>query len=94
MMIRAAYFEARDPARNIYRAYSIDYGQDLFGNWIVEITFGRIGSRGRTMITLVNDEEAALKQVQKFIHRRQYSIRKIGVPYETFAKLSTSAADS
>jgi predicted DNA-binding WGR domain protein len=55
MMTHAAYLEARDPARNIYRAYCIDYGQDLFDNWIVEVTYGRIGSKGCSLIVVVKD---------------------------------------
>lgn len=82
MMVRAAYLEAQDPERNIYRAYSIDYGQDLFGNWIVEVTYGRIGSRGRTMIRVVHNEGEALRQVQKFIQRRQSSLKRIGISYK------------
>ncbi len=82
MMTHAAYLEALDPARNIYRAYCIDYGQDLFDNWIVEVTYGRIGSKGRTLIVVVNDEEEALKEVQKFLQRRQSAMKRIGVSYE------------
>jgi len=34
MITPVAYFEARDPARNIHRAYSVaSYGQNLFVNW-------------------------------------------------------------
>ncbi|MEC4747232.1 hypothetical protein U2W12_01995 [Methylomicrobium sp. Wu6] len=34
MLAPVAYLEAKDASRNIHRAYSIAYGQDLFGNWI------------------------------------------------------------
>ena len=83
MMTHAAYLEASDPARNIYRAYCIDYGQDLFHNWIVEVTYGHIGSKGRTLIVVVKDEEQqALKEVQKFLQRRQSAMKRIGISYK------------
>lgn len=81
MMTCIAYLEARDPARNIYRAYSISYGQDLFGTWIVEVNYGRIGNKGRTIVTVVNNEEEALKQVEKSLKRRQSAPKRIGVTY-------------
>jgi len=82
MLIPVAYLEARDPERNIHRAYSIAYGQDLFGNWIVETTYGRIGGKGRTLVTVVDNEEEAPKYVQKSLKRRQSAPKRIGVAYK------------
>lgn len=81
MLTPVAYLEAKDTNRNIHRAYSIAYGQDLFGNWVVETTYGRIGGKGRTIVTLVNNEEEALKYVQKILKRRQSAPKRIGVGY-------------
>jgi hypothetical protein len=36
--------QAIDPDRNCWRAYRVGAGRDLFGCWIVEVTFGRTGS--------------------------------------------------
>jgi predicted DNA-binding WGR domain protein len=82
MLTPVAYLEAKDASRNIHRAYSIAYGQDLFGNWVVETTYGRIGGKGRTIVTLVNTEEEALNYVQKALKRRQSAPKRIGVGYE------------
>lgn len=82
MIIPVAYLEARDPTHNVHRAYSIAYGQDLFGNWIVETTYGRIGAKGRTIVTVVDNEEEALKHVQKALKRRQSAPKRIGVSYD------------
>ena len=35
--------EARSAARRCWRAYEIDVGADLFGVWLVEMSYGRIG---------------------------------------------------
>ncbi|MGJ0484291.1 MAG: WGR domain-containing protein [Methylomicrobium sp.] len=85
MITPVAYLEARDPTHNVHRAYSIAYGQDLFGNWVVETTYGRIGAKGRTIVTVVNNEEEALKHVQKALKRRQSAPKRIGVGYEVRA---------
>jgi len=37
--------EARNPDRGHYRAYRLEAAPDLFGVWLVEATFGRIGLR-------------------------------------------------
>jgi len=82
MLKPVAYLEARDPARNIQRAYSIAYGQDVFGNWVVETTYGRIGGKGRTIVTVVNDEDETIRYVQKALKRRESAPKRIGVGYE------------
>ena len=44
------HLEARNAASNLMRTYHIELAQDLFGDWIVKTTHGRIGSRGRDNI--------------------------------------------
>ena len=39
--------EARNPARRCWRQYRVEAGTDLFGVWVVEISYGRIGTAGR-----------------------------------------------
>jgi hypothetical protein len=40
--------EARSSARRCFRAYEVAAGVDLFGAWLVEMSYGRIGTPGRT----------------------------------------------
>jgi len=40
--------EARNPARRCLRQYRVEAGTDLFGSWVVEISYGRIGTAGRS----------------------------------------------
>jgi hypothetical protein len=81
MITPVAYLEACDPERNIYLAYSIAYGQDLFGNWIVETTFGRIGGRVRTIVTVVKSEDEALQYMRKSLKRRESAPKRLGIGY-------------
>jgi predicted DNA-binding WGR domain protein len=83
MLKPVAYLEAKDASRNIHRAYSIAYGQDLFGNWVVETTYGRIGGKGRTLVTVVDNEDEALKYVQKCLRRRESAPKRLGIGYKT-----------
>jgi len=71
MLKPVSYLEARNLARDIRRAYPLAYEQDVFGNWVVETTCGRIGGKGRAIVTVVNDEDEAIRYVQKALKRRE-----------------------
>jgi hypothetical protein len=34
MLTLVSYLQANDPEQNLHRFYRIEYGQDLFGQWI------------------------------------------------------------
>jgi predicted DNA-binding WGR domain protein len=89
MITPVAYLEAQDPVRNIYRAHSIAYGQNFFGNSIVEATYGRIGGKGQPLISVVNNEDEVLKYVQKSLKRRQSAPKRIGVAYKVRTTLDS-----
>ncbi len=74
--------EACDPAQGRFRAYRIDAGTDLLGDWLVDVTYGRIGSRGRTIRQPVRDEAEAKKMVRQHLRRRATARRRIGVGYQ------------
>jgi predicted DNA-binding WGR domain protein len=74
-----AKLEACDPALGRFRAYRIDAGTDLLGDWLVDITYGRIGAPGRTIRQAVTDEAAARKLVRQHLRRRATAPRRIGV---------------
>jgi len=78
----AIHLEARDPARNIWRSYGITAGQDLFGDWIVAMNYGRIGSRGTTKTVLLSDEEATRRYVRQCLKKRENAPKRIGIDYK------------
>lgn len=82
MMEFSIQLEARDPERNIWRAYSITGGQDLFGDWIVVMNYGRIGARGTTKTVLLPDEEAVRRYVRQCLKKRESAPKRIGVGYK------------
>lgn len=72
---------AIDAARNCRRRYRVEAGQDLFGAWLVTITFGRLGTRGRTIVHVVDDEHQARRLVTACLRVRATAPRRIGVAY-------------
>ncbi len=77
-----ALLEARDPALGRFRAYLLEAGTDLFGAWLVDVTYGRIGTRGRRIRYVVQNENEARKLVRENLRRRATAERRIGVAYE------------
>ena len=77
-----ATLEACDPARNHFRSYRIEAGTDLLGDWLVDVTYGRIGSRGRIIRHVAADEADARKIVRHCLQRRRTAPKRIGVAYQ------------
>jgi predicted DNA-binding WGR domain protein len=81
MIVFSILLDADYPEVNVRRSYHIEAGTDIFGNWIVEINYGRIGCKGRRKIFLIDCEEDAKKEVKKRLKKREGLIKRIGVRY-------------
>jgi len=80
----SARLEACDPARNCWRSYHVEAGRDLFGTWVVAVTFGRIGAaRGRTVTYVAGDELGAQRLARACLRRRASAPKRIGAAYVT-----------
>lgn len=73
--------EARNPSTNRMRRWSVEIGQDLLGMWLVDIEFGRIGSKCRRLRHAFSDEPAAQAYVGQALRRRATAPARIGVAY-------------
>jgi predicted DNA-binding WGR domain protein len=73
--------EARSAAHRCFRAYEIEVGADLFGAWLVEMNYGRIGTMGRSKIRSFATIEGAQAQVHACLRKRATAPRRIGVAY-------------
>jgi predicted DNA-binding WGR domain protein len=73
--------EARSAARRCFRVYAIDVCPDLFGAWLVDMNYGRIGTAGRSKIRSFASFEAAQVQVHACLRKRATAPRRIGVGY-------------
>ena len=72
---------AVDPARNIHRRWSLVATRDLFGEILVETSWGRIGTRGQQLTKCFADEAAALRYTRALLARRRSAERRLGVGY-------------
>lgn len=82
MMSCLADLQAIDPSRNIARAYTIEFGQDLFGEWILRRHWGRIGTLGQVQELVIPSEQAGLRIIGTWLRQRSRTRRRIGVPYQ------------
>ena len=73
--------EARSAAHRCYRAYVIDVGTDLFGAWLVDMSYGRIGTIGRSKIRSFATIEDTQDQVRACLRKRATAPRRIGAAY-------------
>jgi hypothetical protein len=67
------------------RAYEIHVGPDLFGQLVVAIDFGVIGTRGQRRVHLVADAGEVRTVVRWALRRRLTAPGRIGVPYRVIA---------
>jgi hypothetical protein len=77
----SARLEARDPAKGHFRSYRVAAGVDLFGQWQVEICYGRIGTRGHVIRCVVATPTDAERLVKGALQRRSTAVRRIGTGY-------------
>lgn len=75
------YLEAVNPAAGCSRAYRITVTQDLFGVYVVETRYGRIGSYGHSLSRSFVERDAARGFVDVCLRRRQSAPRRIGTEY-------------
>ena len=73
--------EARSAVHRCFRAYQIDVDTDLFGVWLVEMSYGRIGGLGRSKIRSFTTIEGVQAQVHACLRKRAAAPRRIGVAY-------------
>jgi len=74
--------QARCPAKNMARSYEITVSKDLFGRWIVELAWGRIGAAGSRLRVSFESEAAARQFVVRTLSKRASAPRRIGVEYQ------------
>ena len=81
MNLLSLHLQACFPERNIFRAYSIWLGQDLFGDWMVSVTYGRIRARGTTRSYVFSSKEDAFKKLTTILRKRLSAYKRLGCAY-------------
>jgi predicted DNA-binding WGR domain protein len=83
--------EARSSAHHCHRAYEIAVSEDLFGAWLVDMNYGRIGTLGRTKTRSFQTISDAAAQVETCLRKRASAPRRIGVAYRLRSPALTEA---
>ena len=79
------HLRALDPAQNIARDYSIWMSIDLFGDYVVETCWGRIGAKGQRQRRSFPDAPSARRHVRAIVRKRRGARGRIGVEYRLTA---------
>lgn len=59
------YLERHSPESNVHRYYCISLRQDMFGAWVMERNWGRVGRHGGQSMTLsFSSEDEAQKELR------------------------------
>jgi predicted DNA-binding WGR domain protein len=67
--------------RNCSRRYRLEAGTDLLGVWVVQTSYGRIGTAGRSRSYVLPNEAEAQRLVQRILKHQARAPRRIGVVY-------------
>ncbi|MBT2246989.1 WGR domain-containing protein [Sphingobium sp. BHU LFT2] len=76
---------AIDDSRNIRRRYEIHVSLDLFGVYVVDTRWGRIGGHTQKKRHSFADENGARRHVAATLSRRSSATRRIGTAYRRVA---------
>jgi predicted DNA-binding WGR domain protein len=76
---------AIDDSRNIRRGYEIHVSLDLFGVYVVDTRWGRIGGQTQEKRHSFADENGARRHVAATLSRRSSATRRIGIAYRRVA---------
>jgi len=74
--------EARNPARNVARFYTLEASRDLLGDLVLTLTSGRIGTSGCRRVLAVGDEAAVQQEIARRLRRRRSAPKRLGCEYE------------
>ena len=75
------HLQAIDPARNIARSYAIEASADLFGHIVVDLHWGRIGTKGQGRTISFAKAQDATRFVRQTLSRRASAKKRLGVGY-------------
>lgn len=76
---------AKHPPKNIFRWYSLRVDQNLFGEWCLSISYGRIGQRGHSKQYRWSELAVLMTQIKSILRKRLNAANRIGCNYEIIA---------
>jgi predicted DNA-binding WGR domain protein len=82
------HLHAKHPPQNIYRWYTIRVDKNLFGEWCLYLSYGRIGHRGQLKLSFWSDVTLLFRHLKTILRKRLNATHRIGCNYEivTFSR--------
>jgi len=81
--------QALNPDRNVFRDYELHISPGLFDSHVVQIAYGRIGTRGRVQNHVFDTKEIAATFIKTCLKKRLSSVKRIGCSYTVLPFLLT-----
>ncbi len=75
------HWQAIDSDRNIAREYTLSLSRDLFGWYVIERHWGRIGTAGQGRVEAFREGRQSLRHLAAIKARRKSAKKRIGVTY-------------
>jgi predicted DNA-binding WGR domain protein len=85
--------QAVDRGRNVFRAWRLEVGRDLFGLLTLRVTFGRTGTDGRTVTKIARDDAQARETLRLMLVRRRRAPQRAGVAYRLVEQVGLEGWD-
>lgn len=73
---------AKNPSQNILRWYTVRVDKNLFGEWCLYLSYGRIGQRGQLKLSFWKDLSLLLCQLKTILRKRLNATNRIGCNYQ------------
>jgi len=83
--MKRIYMRAHDPELNIDLDWECLVTPDLFGNVLIETSWGRVGEKGCRTVRMFPDETSALRHFRRLLRRRATARLRIGTSYRIIA---------
>ncbi len=82
MTFLTLHLQAINPEFNIARSYYLRMGKDLLGEFMLKITYGRIGHKHLQKVFSFTSQQECLQRTRYYLRKRSTAYKRIGCSYE------------
>lgn len=80
-MYAEVYLKANDYSKHIHRFFHIRVSQSLFKDWVIWVSYGRIGHKARERKYFYLEPTELIKKYKQLVNKRLKSENRIGCNY-------------
>ena len=82
MTFLSLHLQAINPDLNIARSYHLRMGKDLLGEFMLKISYGRIGHKPSQKVFSFTSQQECLQRTRHYLKKRSTAYKRIGCSYE------------